>query len=64
VEWGQNLRGTFPFADVFINVANRDTVKNDVSRFIELIFNNTDELHTPTRDEYGMFLARARRREA
>ncbi len=55
---GQNLRETFPLADVFINVTDKNTVKDAVSRFIELIFNNTEEIYTPSRDEYGMSLAR------
>lgn len=56
---GQNLRETFPLADLFINVTNKDIVDTDVSRFIDLLFYNTEEINTPSRDEYGMFLARA-----
>lgn len=56
---GQNLRETFPSADVFINAADKESTKSSVRRFIELLFNNTQEIHTPSRDEHGMFLAKA-----
>jgi deoxycytidylate deaminase len=57
--FGQNLRETFPLADLFINVTNKDTVNTDVGRFVDLLFDNTEDINTPSRDEYGMFLARA-----
>jgi deoxycytidylate deaminase len=56
---GQNLRETFPQADLFISVTDRDSTKSSVRRFIELLFNNTQEIHTPSKDEQGMFLAKA-----
>jgi deoxycytidylate deaminase len=55
--YGQNVRGTYHRADVFVDTADDETLTNSVSRFIELIFSNT--LHTPTRSEYVMFHAKA-----
>lgn len=54
-EYGQNVRETFPMADVLVNASDRDSVRHSIRRFIELLFGNT--LHTPYRDEYGMALA-------
>ncbi|BFU89254.1 MAG: cytidine deaminase [Nitrospira sp.] len=56
---GQNLRESFPQADVFINVADKDSTRQSVKRFIDLLFNNSQEFHTPSQDEQGMFLAKA-----
>jgi len=55
--YGQNLRGTYHRADVFLDTTNEEMLGKSVSRFVELIFSNT--LHTPTRREYGMFHAKA-----
>jgi cytidine deaminase len=55
---GQNVRDSFPLADFFIDMsASDEEVGRKVDRFIELIFGF--EFHTPTRDETGMFHARA-----
>lgn len=51
----QDVRGTFPLADSFVN-AKHDSEKQ-ISRFVNLIFQ--EPFTTPTRDEYMMFLARA-----
>ncbi|MBN2564178.1 MAG: hypothetical protein JXB46_00545 [Candidatus Eisenbacteria bacterium] len=56
-EFGQDLRGTFPLADVFVNASGPDQLKTEMERFIRLVFGHPFE--TPTRDEYGMFLATA-----
>jgi cytidine deaminase len=52
---GQNVRETFPLADVFVSSekAGRDQIK----RFVELLFGNP--FITPTVDEHGMFHAKA-----
>ena len=55
--YGQNLRDTYHRADVFVDTENDETLERSVSRFVELIFSNT--FHTPTRDEYAMFHAKA-----
>ena len=52
---GQNVRETFPLADLFINVDQLGPAKKELARFVELIFGNT--FKTPTRAEYCMFYA-------
>jgi cytidine deaminase len=54
---GQNVSETFPLADVFVNVSDAAGLQSSVNRFIEMYFGNT--FHTPSRDEYGMFHAKA-----
>jgi deoxycytidylate deaminase len=53
--FGQNVRETFPEADVFIDTTDPDRVNKSVQRFVELLFGNT--FYTPTRSEYAMFHA-------
>ncbi len=48
---GQQTRKTFHLADVFVT----DGDKKQLLRFLELVFGNP--FHTPTPDEYAMFLA-------
>ncbi|MGH9517685.1 MAG: anti-phage dCTP deaminase [Terriglobales bacterium] len=54
---GQNVRGIFHRADVFVDTTNSESLKRSVSRLVELLFGNT--FHTPTRQEYAMFHAQA-----
>lgn len=54
-EFGQNVRDTFPTADVFVDASSAEKATESVARFVQLIFGS--EIHTPTRDEYGMFHA-------
>lgn len=54
---GQNVRGTFPLADLFVNATTREGIASAVGRFIDLLFGHP--FHTPTPDEFGMFHARA-----
>ncbi len=56
---GQNVRDTFTLADVFVDTTNPNAggLKAQIQRFVELVFG--DPLHTPTREEYGMFHAYA-----
>jgi deoxycytidylate deaminase len=61
-EWGQRVRKTFPLADVFVRVTgdleiDRNAIDAQLERYLDLLFG--DKLHTPTRDEYGMYLAAA-----
>lgn len=57
--FGQFVRNTFHLADVFIRVTGGQedltAVPEQVGRFFNLLFG--DGIHTPTKDEYGMFLA-------
>ena len=55
-EFGQNVRDTFPLADVFID-AGSSKLDDAINRFVDLIFGNT--LHTPSKQEFGMFYAKA-----
>jgi hypothetical protein len=51
---GQRTRDTYFLSDVFVSLENKRH-KDQVSRFVELLFSHP--YHTPTRDEYGMFMA-------
>lgn len=58
IEFGQKLRGTFHLADIFFEMTSADdSIDDDIERFLHLLFGT--EIVTPTRDEYGMFLAAA-----
>src|SRR5882672_3041990 len=59
-EFGQNVRDTFPLADAFLDVPNDQQpwrVQRQIERFIQLLFEYP--FHTPTREEYVMFHAKA-----
>jgi deoxycytidylate deaminase len=53
---GQNVRDAFPLGDVFIDATNKQTCEKTLTRFIRLLFGHNQI--TPTRDEYGMYLAK------
>lgn len=55
--YGQNVRDTFPTADVIINAESKESITKSLSRFIEILFRHPT--HTPTIDEYGMYFAKA-----
>lgn len=55
VEAGQNLRDTFPLADVFLDGRNGETLRDSAKRFVEILF--AHPFRTPTRQEIGMFFA-------
>lgn len=56
-DFGQNVRETFPLGDVFIDVEKKEKTRLALSRFIEIYFGYP--FHTPTRDEFGISIARA-----
>jgi len=56
-EYGQNVRDTFPLADLFVNVGDSINLKAEIKRYIEIVFGYP--YHTPSRDEYAMFHAYA-----
>lgn len=56
-EHGQNVRDAFPLGDVFIDATSRQKCEEALTRFIRLLFGNNEI--TPTRDEYGMYLAKS-----
>lgn len=54
---GQNVRDAFPLGDVFIDGQTKASCETTLKRFINLLFGNNQI--TPTRDEYGMYLAKS-----
>jgi cytidine deaminase len=54
---GQNVSDAFPLADLFIDSRSREKIEESVARYLELVFGHP--FHTPTRDEYAMFHAKA-----
>lgn len=54
---GQNVRDTFPESDVFLDASDANTLPQQVSRFVEILFRHP--YRTPTVDEYGLFHAKA-----
>lgn len=52
---GQDVSGTFHRADFFIRGWDRDVVRADIERTLEILFGAP--FRTPTRDEQGQFLA-------
>lgn len=54
---GQNLRETFPKADIFFNTSEPKAFETSLKRFIEMLFKHP--FHTPLPDEYAMFIAEA-----
>lgn len=56
-DYGQQSRDSIHRADVFIDMRDRKQLATAVNRFIELLFGNT--FHTPSKNEYGMFMAHA-----
>lgn len=55
--YGQNLRGTFYRADVFVDASDPALLRASLTRFMNLLFGDT--FNTPTKDECGMFHAQA-----
>jgi cytidine deaminase len=56
-KFGQQIRETFPLAEVFIDGINRPNCEIMLNRFVNLIFG--DNSITLYHDEYGMYLARS-----
>lgn len=54
---GQKLRDAFPLGDVFIDATTKPTCEAMIRRFIQL-FSGNNRI-SPTRDEYGMYLAKS-----
>lgn len=52
---GQNVGDAFPLADLFVDVRTRESVTENVERFVELLFGNS--FHSPKKAEYAMFHA-------
>jgi deoxycytidylate deaminase len=58
-KYGQNVKDTFPLADLFvaIDLNEPSSLDRSIERFVRLLFG--DPFVTPSRDEYGMFMAKA-----
>jgi cytidine deaminase len=61
-EFGQRVGDTFALADVFVDLTDSAQLKDQLERFISMLF--VYPFHTPTRDEYGMFHAEAAARRS
>jgi len=59
---GQNVEGAFPLADCFVEASNRKSLRENLRRFIEILFGN--HFLTPSRDEFGMYQAAATARRS
>jgi len=56
-KYGQNLRNTFHLADIFVDAKDAQALRQSLTRALELLF--AYPFHTPTRDEFGTFHAKA-----
>lgn len=52
---GQRTGDSFSQADFFVSTSNREDAGKAIKRFVDILFGHP--FHTPTVDEYGMFLA-------
>jgi len=55
--FGQKVQKAFPEGDAFIDARDQTRLRESLQRFIEIIFRHP--YHSPSRDEYGMFQAKA-----
>ncbi|CUU43806.1 ComE operon protein 2 [Blastochloris viridis] len=55
-EYGQNLSGTFCLGDIFVDSNNKESAIVSIDRFLNAFFGSNEI--SPTRDEYGMYLAK------
>ncbi len=56
-KFGQQVRETFWRADGYVDASEKTTLDTSIRRMIELFFGHP--FHTPTKDEFMMFLAQA-----
>ena len=55
IQYGQDVRKTYPLANFFVRSSSIANLKSAVGRFVDLVFGNM--WHTPSRDEQGMMFA-------
>jgi len=59
--YGQNVRDAFALADLIVRTDTSDPdftePRRAIKRFFQLLFQSHGKIHTPTRDEFGMFTA-------
>jgi deoxycytidylate deaminase len=56
-ELGQQVRKTFPLADLFVNLDDESNCEKAIQRYVRLLFG--DVFKTPSKEEFGMFYAQA-----
>ncbi|GFO61676.1 cytidine deaminase [Geomonas silvestris] len=56
-KFGQDVQNTFPLGDFFLRMAEKEKMRGNLSRLLELWFGYP--FHTPVKDEHAMFLANA-----
>lgn len=54
-QYGQNVRDSFPMADLFVDTTNSARLDQELQRFVEILFGNP--FKTPSKDEFSMFHA-------
>jgi deoxycytidylate deaminase len=57
IKLGQKVREVFPEADAFVDTSDPRRMSESIQRIVRLLFSYP--FHTPTRDEQGMFFAKA-----
>jgi deoxycytidylate deaminase len=55
--YGQNVSDTYPLADFFIDATNTTSLEVSLKRVLDIVFG--DPFATPSRSEFGMFVASA-----
>jgi deoxycytidylate deaminase len=53
--YGQNVGDAFPLADMLVDSTEAQLIQTSLERLLEIEFSHP--FHTPTRDEYGMYMA-------
>lgn len=57
VSYGQNISSAFPLGDVFIKSSDKETSNTSIERFLKALFGSNEI--SPTRQEYGMYVAKS-----
>lgn len=57
ISFGQKLMDIFPMGDLFVDCSNRVAASHEITRFIDALFGSNEV--SPTREEYGMYLAKS-----
>ncbi|WP_288588756.1 anti-phage dCTP deaminase [uncultured Methylobacterium sp.] len=57
IKYGQNISNAFPLGDVFVSSSDKSTTTTSIERFLKALFGSNEI--SPTREEYGMYLAKS-----
>lgn len=57
VRYGQQLRETFPLADLFLDIDDPPSAQQALRKFLAAFFGSNSE--SPSREEYGMYIAKS-----